>query len=210
MVKNSEVKKINDLTAEKFPGEFVEYYSYDTVDDSHIVHNNLYPTEFLNSLSFSGMPEHILRLKVGMPVMLLRNINPNEGLFNGVRLIVKALNRNVLQCEIMTGSNQGSTVYIPRINLLSESATLPFTLKRKQFPVCLCFSMTINKSQGQSIDHLGIFLPENVFTHGQLYVALSRATRKENIRFLGTNRESKNCDVFVKNVVYTEVLNKLP
>jgi ATP-dependent DNA helicase PIF1 len=48
----------------------------------------LYPTEFLNSLSITGLCDHELHLKVGVPVMLLRNLDPSRGLCNGTRLIV--------------------------------------------------------------------------------------------------------------------------
>jgi ATP-dependent DNA helicase PIF1 len=60
----------------------------------------------------------------------------------------------------------------------------PFQFKRKQFPIRLNFAMTVNKSQGQTITNVGVYLPAPVFSHGQLYVAISRATTKTNIKIL--------------------------
>jgi ATP-dependent DNA helicase PIF1 len=60
----------------------------------------------------------------------------------------------------------------------------PFQFKRKQFPIRLSFAMTVNKSQGQTIPNVGVYLPAPVFSHGQLYVAMSRATARKNIKIL--------------------------
>jgi ATP-dependent DNA helicase PIF1 len=60
----------------------------------------------------------------------------------------------------------------------------PFQFKRKQFPIRLSFAMTVNKSQGQTIPNVGVYLPAPVFSHGQLYVAMSRATSRTNIKIL--------------------------
>ena len=85
---------------------------------------------------------------------------------------------------------------------------LPINLSRRQFPVRLAFVMTINKSQGQSIVHVGIDLLTPVFSHGQLYVALSLSCTSANrIKVLFPN-ESDTTKYFV-NVVYTEVLSGL-
>ena len=113
------------------------------------------------------MPRHVLKLKLGSFIMLLRNLNQQKGLLNGTRLIVKSLHRNCIKAEIITGSHKGDEVCIPRIELISNNEILPFKLKRRQFPVMLAFAMTINKAQGQSFDHVGIYLPEPVFAHGQ-------------------------------------------
>jgi ATP-dependent DNA helicase PIF1 len=60
----------------------------------------------------------------------------------------------------------------------------PFQFKRKQFPIRLSFATTVNKSQGQTIPNVGVYLPAPVFSHGQLYVAMSRATSRTNIKIL--------------------------
>jgi ATP-dependent DNA helicase PIF1 len=60
----------------------------------------------------------------------------------------------------------------------------PFQFKRKQFPIRLSFAMTVNKSQGQTIPNVGVYLSAPVFSHGQLYVAISRATARMNIKIL--------------------------
>ena len=68
--------------------------------------------------------------------------------------------------------------------------------------------MTINKSQGQSLKHVGLFLPKRVFSHGQLYVAVSRVTTRNGLKILITDIDSKSSSV-TKNIVYKEVFGNL-
>ena len=70
---------------------------------------------------------------------------------------------------------------------------------RLQFPIRLAFAMTVNKSQGQTFERIGLLLDEPIFSHGQFYVALSRTTTREGVKI---NSKSKK----VNNVVYPEVL----
>ncbi|GJZ46076.1 ATP-dependent DNA helicase PIF1-like protein [Tanacetum coccineum] len=204
--KNENVDIINDKLIARFPGEYKVYHSFDEAEDDK---HNLYPLEFLNSLSVSGLPQHKLLLKKGCPIMLLRNIDPANGLCNGTRMVCRAFDDNVIDAEITVGQHSGKRVFLPRIPLTpSEDEQFPFRFKRKQFPVRLSFAMTINKSQGQTIPNVGIYLPESVFSHGQLYVALSRGVSQITIKILVKPERKFDTDgVYTSNVVYREVLN---
>jgi len=77
--------------------------------------DSLYLVEFLNTLQYSDITNHKLELKVGVPILLLHNLNQSIGLCNGTRLIVKRLSQRVIEVEIITGINVGKHVFIPRI-----------------------------------------------------------------------------------------------
>jgi hypothetical protein len=104
----------------------------------------------------------------------------------------------------------GKDVFIPRIPIIPSDLDLPFKFCRLQFPVRPAFAITINKSQGQTLGHVGIYLKKPVFTHGQLYVALSRVTSINNIHVLIEEEESNEGNVVSHgstiNVVFPEIL----
>ncbi|KAL6538239.1 hypothetical protein OROGR_012227 [Orobanche gracilis] len=68
--------------------------------------------------------------------------------------------------------------------------------------------MTINKSQRQSLFNVGLFLRNPVFTHGQLYVEVSRVTSKRGLKILILDDEGKVASS-TQNVVYNEVFENL-
>lgn len=200
---HKEVNAINDLLTSCIPSTARSrtYFSADSVqyDDNHAPHD-LFPVEFLNSLDINGLPPHKLTITEGMPIILLRNLNKSMGLCNGTRLIVHRLQPHVIEAEVITGAASGTHVYIPRIILSPPQSSLPFVLRRRQFPIKPAYSMTINKAQGQTISVLGISLFQSVFSHGQLYVALSRSRNPNNIKVLLPRGKTSTC-----NVVYHEV-----
>nr|GEV14038.1 hypothetical protein [Tanacetum cinerariifolium] len=126
--KNEHVDSINNELIDIFPGEEKVYYSFDKAeDDTH----NYYPLEFLNSLNVSELPPHCLRWKMGCPIILLRNLDPENGLCNGTRLICKRFYPNVIKAEIVVAQHAGVRVLLPRILLApSEEDIFPFKLKR--------------------------------------------------------------------------------
>ncbi|KAL4590721.1 hypothetical protein LXL04_003662 [Taraxacum kok-saghyz] len=134
-----------------------------------------------------------------------------RALINEHPLIVPYVKKlpHVIDAEIAVGQHAGKRVFLPRILLSpSDDDMFPFKLRRKQFPVRLCFAMTINKAQGQTIPNVGVYLPEPVFSHGQFYVALSRGISRGNTKVLVKSVEKSNVDeVYTSNVVYKEVLS---
>ncbi|CAN1310137.1 ATP-dependent DNA helicase PIF1 [Linum perenne] len=163
---------------------------------------------YFSSLSFNGIPEHKLELKPFTVVMLLRNINPTSGMCNGTRILLTDLGEYVISGLIVSGTQEGTTVAIPRIILDVTDNRWPFTLRRRQFPIRICYAMTINKSQGQTLDHVGIYLPKPVFSHGQLYVAVSRVRSANGLHILIPNISS-NPDNKTRNIVYQDILHEI-
>jgi ATP-dependent DNA helicase PIF1 len=161
---NEHVDAVNAIMIERFPGNEKVYYSFDSVDDDS---RNNYPLDFLNSITPNGLPPHELKVKKDCPIILLRNLDPHNGLCNGTRLVIRGFQNNTIDVKIVNGQHAGTRIFIPRIPMSpSEDLSLPFKFKRKQFPIRLSFAMTINKAQGQTIPNVGVYLPEPVFSHG--------------------------------------------
>nr|KAJ0214502.1 hypothetical protein LSAT_V11C400174020 [Lactuca sativa] len=210
--KNEVVQEINDRLLSSFPGEEKEYLSSDSICQTEFLHDqfdeSLYSPDVLNGLKISGLPNHKLILKVGVPVMLLRNIDQKNGLCNGTRLQVVSLGNRIIETVVLTGSNIGHRVFISRLSLTPSDNKIPYKFKRRQFPLAVCFAMTINKSQGQSLKRVGLFLREPVFSHGQLYVALSRVKSREGLKLLILDKDG-NLTNKTSNVVFKEVFQNL-
>ncbi|UYV78242.1 hypothetical protein LAZ67_16000650 [Cordylochernes scorpioides] len=138
-----------------------------------------------------------IKWKTGVPIILLRNINPLK-LCNGTRLSVKTMMNNIIEATILNGKFKGQDLLLPRIPLLPPD--LPLEFKRLQFPVRTAFSMTINKAQGKSLKVCGLNLEAPCFSHGQLYVASSRVP--SNLYVYTPDKTGKT-----KNVVYLKALD---
>ncbi|XP_052116577.1 uncharacterized protein LOC107485087 [Arachis duranensis] len=200
----------NKMTAE-LPRHERDYLSSDFVcaeEENMEFELDAFSPEILNGINYSGLPPHKLIVKVGAPVMLLWNIDQTNSLCNRTRMQVRRMGNHVIECKTLIGNKAESIVLIPRLNLIPNNETLPVRFQRRQFSIIMSFAMTINKSQGENLSKVGIYLPRPFFTHGQLYVALSRVTSKDGLRVLLQDYEhlEDNCTM---NVVYREVFENL-
>ena len=155
-----------------------------------------------------GVPNHILRLKEDDICMVMRNLNRKEGLAKNLRVrIVKMYDHVIRVCTL--DPERPKYYNIPRIRF---SVSLPYgravKIERKQFPLRLAYSMTFNKSQGQEFEKVLVDIRNNPFTHGHLYVALSRIRVASNIRVF-TEPPSDGDDEFSPPTVTNVVFEKL-
>lgn len=197
---NAIVDQINNLIIENFQGTLTSLRSIDTfVDDGRFT--PIAP-DILNQHDPPGLPPHTLHLKPNVPVMLLRNLSPQEGLCNGTLLRVIEIQSRVLKVRIISGSFSGGVHLLPRIRISSNEDDLPFVFNRLQFPVKLAFAMTINKAQGQTLHRVGLNLTSPVFAHGQLYVALSRVRSMHDMQvLLPTQRDTQTLNVVYRAII---------
>ena len=218
--KNNTSLEMNERILNRLPGESVTYLSADEINEEDAEDKEetseeedpslIYTTEFLNEQTPSGMPPHKLRLKVGAIVMLLRNLHVTNGLCNGTRMVVEDMNEHSITCRLIAGPRAGEAVLLSRMDLLSDpESELPICLRRRQFPIRLAFSMTINKSQGQSLDKVGILLRTPCFTHGQFYVAVSRCRSREGLIIAAFDEEGKRVRTATNVVIPRFLLNPL-
>lgn len=207
---NANLRSLNDAVGDRFPGKYRTYRSADSANsDNPELQKAMeltYPQELLNSVETgSSLPEHLLRIKKGFIVMLLRNIRPRDGHVNGTRYVVENMSANLLFLRAVSGTHRGNALALPRMNCSPGVEDFPIPgFRRCQYPVRVCFAMTINKAQGQSVSgKLGIDLSSGCFSHGQLYVALSRTTHPKNVYMCTSEGNGKT-----KNVVYSEVMQE--
>ena len=166
------------------------------------------PIDFLNGITLSSLPPHRLELKVGVPVLLIRTINAKEGHCNGSRYVVTGLHTRNIECEALSGPKRGKRVLFSKMKFKpNEMADLHF--RRTQFPLRPAFAMTSNKVQGQTLEKVGISLVRQFFTHGQLYVAMSRVKSPHGLSVLcGPHPVTADPEIKNNNIVFRELLRE--
>ena len=212
------VDEINARCLDKWVGDtYVKYAidSYENPNDAMVV-----TLEQLNVRTPTGSPPARLELKIGMPLVMLRNMS--EELMNGTRVLLLDIRNNVLQCKVLNGRYPNTIVYIPRFVFKHEGPDQPLTWSRRQYPVKPCWSMTINKSQAQTLERVAVCLirivisadndivvePYDVFSHGQMYVGLSRCGDPDKVCIYTTEEHCRTRTL--ANVVYKEALIEYP
>jgi len=140
------VAEINEAILTRLYGSLSTFYSTDSVEQNRKEdYIELPPAELLQIFNPSSLPPLKLSLKVGAPIILLRNLYPKEGLCNGTRIVITRLGRRCIKTRILSGSFYGQLRLIPYIKLTSTDRELPFIISRRQFLIRLYFAITVNK-----------------------------------------------------------------
>eukprot|EP00889_Picochlorum_renovo_P006315 jgi/Picre1/33345/NNA_008669.t1 len=181
--KNDTATRINDnLLDTLIDGEEDRLFvSINGISDGRHQRDDAYPEEYLASIKESGLPPHVIRLKVGAPIIALRNIT--KGVSNGTRMVVTKILNHSIKARVVHGPSTGREVLITRVVMTQSLGS--FVLQRTQLPIRVAFAMTINKAQGLTLQRVGVYLQDDVFSHGQLYVALSRCGDDQNLWVFG-------------------------
>ena len=208
---NTVVDEWNSVIQEMNPHPAYILSSVDKVkdiDDPHGILQRMISESVLERFQRPGVPHHRIVLKKDDICMVMRNLNKREGIAKNTRVKIVHISQYVIRvCTL--GANP-KFYNVPRIPF---TVTLPYgrsiKMVRKQFPLRLAYSMTYNKSQGQEFDKVVVDIRKNPFTHGHLYVALSRIRIAKNIRLFTERNKNGNFDLeelqeppTVTNVVY--------
>ncbi|CAG8533214.1 16447_t:CDS:2, partial [Dentiscutata heterogama] len=172
---NSEVESINEIILQRLRGDAVDLYSTDSLADDDTRTNqaqrNMISVELLNTFNASEIPKHCLTLKKGCVATIMRNLSIHDGLCKNSRVIILDIGQRLVTVQ---NPAMGSVIYLPRITFLFCVPQFPFKISRHQFPLRLAYSSTFNSSQGLTLDRVALNLYTPVFSHRQLYTALTR------------------------------------
>ena len=172
-------------------------------ENGHI--RRMLTTEFLNSLNRPGVPPHDLKLAVGDICIVMRNLNKKDGLTNNRRVAILAIQPFCV--KVQTIGAHPKVFALPRIRFKFRLPHGSFEVMRTQFPLRLAYCMTYNKSQGQELQAVLVDLRRPPFTHGHLYVALSRVRHRDGIAAFVMDEDLEEATTpFTLNIVYPELL----
>ena len=212
-VTNKQVQEWNVLIQKLNKYNSVLFKSYDTfneVDDPHGYLSNMVTEHVMNKFNDNQAPQHELELKIDDICILLANVDKEKGLTKNTRVRIIQLTQRFIRVATL---NNIYPIYanIPRFDVHIK---IPFyksyKILRHQFPLKLAYALTMNRSQGQEFEKLLVDLIIPPFTHGHLYVALSRIRKSENIKIFCTNHQILDDNIVItNNVVYDEILKKI-
>ena len=178
-----------------------------------------FSSKFLEQINDPGAPPHLLRLQVGDICFVMRNLCIEQGLTNNTKVEILSIDTRA-QVIIVKNLRTSAVHPICRINFVlpikcKQRGTLSFEILRRQFPLRLAYAMTINKSQGQTLQRVSLDLREPCFSHGQAYVAFGRVRTRKDILVLTTEHyknqiplcsESVRSDHHTVNIVHRRLL----
>jgi hypothetical protein len=183
---------VNDMCFEKLPGVLTCVPASDKYIDCKDPDD--FPHDYVESLDMRGAPPWMLKMKVGAKYMCIRNLDLKRGIVNGTMLRLLSIGRHTAQFEILTGKASGCIDIFTKaaFTITPEASGLPFTIIRKQYPIIPAYCLSVHKAQGQTLNRVGLIFESDPFTHGQLYVALSRVAGWHKVFAMYQGQNIKN------------------
>ena len=207
---NSVTQSMNLLA----PKTLMSKDTFSEVDDPHGHIQRMLTKTVLNRFKKNGIPNHELILKIGDVCLVTRALKGVE-IANNSRVLIVAIGEHTITVRTM-GENTERTIKIPQI---SFKFRLPYgksyQMIRKQFPLRLAYAMTYNKSQSQTLSKVLLDVTSPPFSHGQLYVALSRVRdcqnivmylKREQLTEIQIDRQTMSFVPTIENIVYQDVI----
>ena len=204
---NVTVDEVNQYGLEQLTTKPTDFYATENLaDDSLAAHSDLLSTEYLSTLELPSLPPHCLRLKVGCVCTIERNLLLNEKLAHNSKVVLKFSGKYIEVRSLLSGR----IFAIPRISFPAAIPKTTIKMIRRQYPLRPAYGGTVHKIQGMTLKKQVLYLDQDTFTHGQLYVGLSRARHSSDLLILvADSRRISNEGVRVRNVVFPELLNSL-
>lgn len=204
---NLQIKVYNDLILEQVAGEEKVFVAADHIkeaDDSGIISPDSV-LDYTATHTPPGFPEHKLKIKTNAVFRLLRNFSIDQRLVKNVRVVVthvgtRLITVRLIHEQITSIADHSEDVLIPRITFMHQLQS-GHMLYRKQFPLAPAYATTFNSCQGLTLERVAIDLTRPVFSHGQLYTALTRIRNRTN----GIIRLNHG-DTTTTNITYRELL----
>jgi energy-coupling factor transporter ATP-binding protein EcfA2 len=210
---NKLVDEWNELVQNMNANETHVLKSYDKicdVDDPHKYIANMINEQLMNDFHDHQSPPHELKLKVDDICILLRHVNKDTGYTNNRRVRIICIHPKRIVVRRLDATDASTDESLPRYRFKCHLGYNSFTMMRSQFPLRLAYSLTFNKAQGQEFKRIILDLRRPAFSHGHLYVALSRIRSRSNIRlFAAEENLTDNNEVLTDNVVYKKILSSL-
>lgn len=158
--------------------------------------------DFLSLLTSPEAPPNELHLKIGATAVLMRNLSVSNALVKNQRVKIVGIHRRYIEIKLLRRTNRTAVTHcIPRINFDFRPPFLAYTIRRRQFPIRMAYATTFNSCQGYTFDRIIVDGRFDVFAHGQLYTALSRVRRRQDVQVL-VGEEMDD----LANVVYSQLL----
>lgn len=205
---NAQIDEYNDEILRRIDGITRQYVAADSLKELDDLDSDMTePQAVLDWVAqhrFPGQPPHTLNVKVNGVYRLLRNFSLDRGLVKNMRCLVVDVGHRLVTVRLLRMDRAGieeELVLLPRISF-TYGLRSGHTLLRRQFPLAPAYATTFNSCQGLTLDRVGVDLTVPVFSHGQLYTALSRIRHRTHARVLPEEGRLET-----ENVTYVELLN---